>query len=131
MKKILLAAIAAMAMGTTASAQEAVFGEWKSEPGETGGYIHVRVGPCGANVCGEITEVVGNDNTTIVGRTIIQGMSSQGGGGYAGGTIWAPDTDKTYKADMMMNGDNSMVVRGCVGFCSSLTSRAQTWTRVR
>ncbi|MFT4701929.1 MAG: hypothetical protein ACI90E_002611, partial [Yoonia sp.] len=30
MKKILLVAIAAMAMGTTASAQEAVFGEWKS-----------------------------------------------------------------------------------------------------
>ena len=131
MKKMMLAAFAAMAMATTASAQDAAFGEWKSEPGETGGYIHVRVGPCGANVCGEITQVVGNDNTTIVGRTIIQGMNPQGGGAYAGGTIWAPDTDKTYKADMTMNGANSMVVRGCVGICTGLTSRSQTWTRVR
>lgn len=131
MKRILLASIAAMAMATTASAQEAVFGEWKSQPGETGGYIHVRVGPCSENVCGEITQVVGNDNTTIVGRIIIRGMTSQGGGAYSGGTIWAPDTDKTYKADMTMNGNNSMVVRGCVGFCTSLTSRSQTWTRVQ
>ncbi|MBB5722782.1 uncharacterized protein (DUF2147 family) [Loktanella ponticola] len=131
MKKILLAAVAAMAMATTATAQEAVYGEWKSQPGETGGYIHVRLGPCGANVCGEITEVVGNDNTSIVGRTIIQNMAPQGGGAYSGGTIWAPDTDKTYKADMTMNGNSSLVVRGCVGICTGLTSRSQTWSRIR
>ena len=131
MKTLVLAAVAAMSMATTAVAQEAVYGEWKSQPGETGGYIHVRMGPCGANVCGEITQVIGNDNQTIVGRTIIQGMSPQGGGSYTGGTIWAPDTDKTYKSDMTMNGNNSMVVRGCVGVCTALTSRSQTWTRVR
>lgn len=131
MKTLVLAAVAAMSMATTAVAQEAVYGEWKSQPGETGGYIHVRMGPCGANVCGEITQVIGNDNQSIVGRTIIQGMSPQGGGSYTGGTIWAPDTDKTYKSDMTMNGNNSMVVRGCVGVCTALTSRSQTWTRVR
>ncbi len=131
MKTLVLAAVAAMSMATTAVAQDAVYGEWKSQPGETGGYIHVRLGPCGSNVCGEITQVVGNDNTSIVGRTIIQGMSPQGGGSYTGGTIWAPDTDKTYKSDMTMNGNNSMVVRGCVGVCTALTSRSQTWTRVR
>lgn len=131
MKMIVMAFFAVFALGTAAIAQDAVFGEWKSEPGETGGYIHVRVGPCGAKVCGEITQVVGNDNTSIVGRVIIQNMVPQGGGAYAGGTIWAPDTDKTYKADMTMNGNNAMVVRGCVGICTGLTSRAQTWTRVR
>ena len=131
MKTLVLAAVAAMGMATTAFAQDAVFGEWKSEPGETGGYIHVRMGPCGANVCGEITQVIGNDNTSIIGRTIIQNMTPQGGGSYSGGTIWAPDTDKTYKSDMTMNGNNSMVVRGCVGVCTALTSRSQTWTRVR
>lgn len=130
MKTLVLAAVAAMSMATTAFAQDAVFGEWKSEPGETGGFIHVRLGPCGTNVCGEITQVVGNDNTSIVGRTIIQNMVPQGGGAYSGGTIWAPDTDKTYKSDMQLNG-NSMVVRGCVGICSALTSRSQTWTRLR
>ena len=46
----------------TPASTEPALGVWKSEPGETGGYIHVEIMPCENNLCGIITEVVGNDN---------------------------------------------------------------------
>jgi len=75
----------------TSAATEPALGVWKSEPGETGGYIHVEIMPCENNLCGIITEVVGNDNRSIIGRNIINDMKIKGNGKYNGGTIWAPD----------------------------------------
>ncbi|MEM6727822.1 MAG: DUF2147 domain-containing protein [Pseudomonadota bacterium] len=128
MKK-LIAATALALIGSTAFADD-VLGTWKSEPGETGGFIHVTMAQCGTKICGTIVEVVGNDNTTIVGRQIIADMSPNGGGKYSGGTIWAPDDDKTYKSRMTLLNANTLEVRGCVGICTALTSRGQTWTRL-
>ena len=124
LKRIALAAAAALGVAGPAAA-DPVHGTWRSQPGETGGYIHVRIGSCGATICGEITEVVGNDNQSIVGRAIIWDMQPQGGGEYRGGRIWAPDQDKTYNSKMSLSG-NRLEVEGCVAvFC-----RGQTWTRI-
>ena len=127
MKRILLAACAALATTATAALADPVEGLWRSQPGETGGYIHVRIAACGAQICGTITEVRGNSNQSIVGRQIISGMNVDGGGKYSGGRIWAPDQDKTYRSKMALQGANQLSVSGCVGpFC-----RSQTWSRLR
>ena len=71
--------------------------------------------------------MVGNDNRTIIGRDIILGMQIKGKGKYAGGTIWAPDTDKTYSSKMTLKGD-VLLVKGVIAvfFC-----RGQNWTRLQ
>jgi len=124
--KHLIAAATLAVLGSAASADD-VLGTWKSAPGETGGFIHVTMSQCGSKICGTIAKVVGNDNTSIVGRQIIANMSPNGGGSYSGGTIWAPDQDKTYKSRMTLSG-NSLEVKGCV--LGGAVCRGQTWTRI-
>ena len=111
----------------TPASTEPALGVWKSEPGETGGYIHVEIMPCENNLCGIITEVVGNDNRSIIGRNIINDMKIKGNGKYNGGTIWAPDTDKTYRSHMTLDED-VLTVSGCVAV---ILCRAQKWTRLK
>ena len=123
-----LMVFAALILGTTSAiANDAALGLWKSEPGETGGYIHVKITNCGEKLCGEIVDVVENDNDTIIGEDIILNMKIRGDGYYYGGTIWAPDQDKTYRSNMTLNGD-SLTVRGCVAF---VLCRSQNWTRIK
>lgn len=70
-----------MALSVTgALAADPAIGMWKSERVETGEYIHVKIAKCGDNLCGEIKDVVGNDNRTIIGRDIILGMQIKGNG---------------------------------------------------
>ena len=123
-----LTVLAALLLGTTSAiANDAALGLWKSEPGETGGYIHVQITNCGEKLCGEIIDVVENDNDTIIGEDIILNMKIRGDGYYYGGTIWAPDQDKTYRSNMTLSGD-SLTVRGCVAF---VLCRSQNWTRIK
>ena len=123
MKK--LALIATITVFATPTLADNVFGTWKSEPGDTGGYITVKIQACGGKICGTILEVVGNKNKDPEGKMIIKEMIAKGGGKYSGGTIWAPDTNKTYKSKMNLNGDN-LVVKGCVAFIC----RGQDWSRL-
>ena len=123
MKK--LALIATITDFATPTLADNVFGTWKSEPGDTGGYITVKIQACGGKICGTILEVVGNKNKDPEGKMIIKEMIAKGGGKYSGGTIWAPDTNKTYKSKMNLNGDN-LVVKGCVAFIC----RGQDWSRL-
>ncbi|MEM7242307.1 MAG: DUF2147 domain-containing protein [Pseudomonadota bacterium] len=123
MKKLVLAAILATAPALAQA--DDVFGLWQSEPGETGGYIKVDIHACGDKICGTIKEVVGNDDKSAEGKPIIKNMSAKGNGKYSGGTIWAPDVDKTYKSKMTLNGSN-LKVEGCV----AIICRGQTWKRI-
>lgn len=123
--KHLIAALSMVVVGAGMALADPVAGTWKTETGETGGYLHVNIVPCGANICGTIAKVVNNDNMSIIGRQMIWDMQAKGGGRYAGGRIWAPDADKTYRSRMELNG-NALEVKGCVGpIC-----RGQTWTRL-
>ena len=124
MKRIAL--IAVLTAFATQTLADDVFGIWKSEPGETGGFITVKVQACGARICGTIFEVVGNKNKEPEGKIIIKDMTADGGGKYSGGTIWTPDTNKTYKSKMNLKGDN-LAVKGCVAFIC----RSQDWTRLK
>lgn len=126
MKKTVLTVALTMIAG--AASADPALGRWQSEPGETGGYILVDISMCGARLCGKIVDVKGNDNTSIIGSDIIKNMGKSGDGTYAGGTIWAPDTDKTYKSKMELTNANTLKVSGCVA--GGLICRGQTWSRV-
>ncbi|MCV6602310.1 MAG: DUF2147 domain-containing protein [Cohaesibacter sp.] len=106
-----------------------VFGNWKTQPGDTGAYAHVKIGPCGSNICGTITKVVGKKTgkASPVGKLIIKNMKAKGSGSYGGGTIWAPDKDKTYSSKMSLKG-KTLSVSGCVA--GGLLCRSQKWTRL-
>ncbi|WP_319530309.1 DUF2147 domain-containing protein [uncultured Cohaesibacter sp.] len=128
MRKSLLALpSAALLMASPALAADPVYGDWKSAPGDGGAYVHVKIGPCGSKICGKITKVVGKKNPTSLGKSIIKNMNADGSGKYSGGTIWAPDKDKTYSSKMKLSG-NKLSVSGCVA--GGLICRSQTWTRL-
>ncbi len=130
MKTIALAAAAAL-IGAGAALADPAEGRWRTQPGDTGGYLHVDVYGCGAVLCGVIRKAIGKDGTERtdyehLDKRMLWDMQPQGGGAYGGGKIWAPDRDKTYNSKMQLSGD-SLSVEGCVlGFC-----RGQTWTRLR
>jgi len=124
MKHLIAAAWLALASAGMALAEPAT-GTWKTEPGDTGAFLHVKIEPCGDKLCGTIVKVVNSDKMSSLGKPIIWDMKAKGNGRYSGGKIWAPDTDKTYRSKMSLNGD-TLKVSGCVGpIC-----RGQIWTRL-
>jgi len=132
MKRILgIAGLAAM-LSTSAFADPAD-GVWKTAPGDTGGFLYVTVGACGTEICGTITGAVDKDGKDDpkyehLGKPILWNMTAAGDGSYAGGTIWAPDTDKKYSSKMTLNG-TVLTVKGCV--LGGLICRGQDWTRTK
>ncbi|WP_171096810.1 DUF2147 domain-containing protein [Ruegeria sp. HKCCD7255] len=130
-KAILTAGFAVFA--TSALAEDSVDGLWKTEPGETGGYLHVSISECGSAICGTIDSAFsadGNQNLEYanLGKQIIWDMVPEGDGSYDSGKIWDPESDKTYKSKMSLDGQNELTVKGCVA--GGLVCRGQTWTRI-
>jgi uncharacterized protein (DUF2147 family) len=123
----ILAVFAIIAMPTLTMAQGAE-GVWRTAPSDSGASLNVRIGPCAGaagRLCGEIVEVFGSDRTDLVGRTMLRDMAPDGPGRWSGGTIWAPDDDRTYRSRMRLTGGD-LEVEGCVAvFC-----RGQVWARV-
>ncbi len=126
MKTTMIAAILALS-GATASA-DPVLGTWRTQPDDDGNFGLVRMAPCDGKVCGTLMRSYGPGGapiaSAVTGRRIVDGMSPNGGGAYSGGTIYAPDRDRTYRSKMALAGDR-LEVSGCVGpIC-----RSQSWSR--
>ena len=111
------------------------------------GKSHVQIEPCGDRLCGTIiwlkepNDEDGNpkrdkDNQDeslrdrpIIGLKLLNGFKPDGDSKTAwdDGTIYNPEDGKTYSSEMALEGDNIMMVKGCVWiFC-----KKQTWTRVQ
>lgn len=132
MKKLLIAAAFVLTSAGIAAA-DPVEGLWKTEPGETGGYLHVQIAQCDDKICGTIAAGVDKDgksnaNYEHKGKRMLWGMRVNGNGKYSKGKIWAPDADKTYGSKMALNGDK-LVVKGCVA--GGLICRSQNWVRLK
>lgn len=128
-----IALLAALFAGGAAAAQD-VSGRWQSEPADSGGVVHVDIGPCGAALCGVIAAAFDDTGTVVadyehVGKRMIWDMAPEGGANWSGGRIWAPDRDKTYRAKMELASADRLKVSGCVA--GGLICRAQTWVRVK
>lgn len=106
-------------------------GVWKTETNDEGAYLEVEIAPFATDVartCGVIVKAVNASDPTVIGESIIENMSDDGDGKWSGGTIWAPDDDKTYKSKMSLSG-GVLRVSGCV--FGGLICRGQNWTQAR
>lgn len=122
----------AMVMAGSVAAADPVEGLWKTGEGEQGGYLHVSVAPCGAEICGTIRAAFDDSGSAVpdyehLGRQLIWDMKPNGDGSYDDGQIWAPDSDKTYKSRMKLKG-GTLEVTGCVAGC--IIRRSMDWTRL-
>lgn len=128
MKKLILAT--AFMIATPAWADD-VYGLWQTTPDDNGNYGHIKVEQCGAKICGTLVKSFNPDGSISksenVGKKIIWDMTNKGNGQYAGGKIWSPDRNKTYKSKMNLKG-NVLAVKGCVG---PICRDGGKWSRVK
>ena len=113
-----------------------ILGNWLTEPRD--GIIEISVASDGSYQ-GKI--VGGNDphrldqhnpdparrSLTLLGQTILQGMKYNGQGEWSAGSIYDPDSGRTYKCRLARLDKDRLQVRGFIGI--SLLGRSQVWTR--
>lgn len=131
MRRLILAAAFAVAPSLGMAAD--LDGVWRTAATDDGAYLEVTLAPCASaadHTCGTITKAfksTGEDRGYVnLGKPIVESMKSDGGGHYSGGTVWDPQSNKTYNSKMTLKGD-SLDVEGCVAFLCS----GQDWTRVK
>lgn len=128
---------------------DVILGVWMTQPTDKG-WAHVEIGKTGDRYHGTIVNLDApnfppgdpdagkpkvdreNPDTAQMTRPIL-GLRMMDGFGYAGdnvwedGTIYDPETGKTYSCKMTLVGQ-TLRVRGFIGF--SLLGRTTEWTRV-
>lgn len=134
-----IAVVYALLGAASVYAQEtAIEGRWLS--GDKSGWIDIRlvngkpVGTAAGATAPEdparIDEFNPDPNLRerlLLGITILHGFTFQGDGVWKGGTIYDPNSGKTYKSTMTLVDENTLKVRGYIGV--SLFGRSDTWTR--
>lgn len=141
MKKILFAGIM-ICFGALLFGQSPV-GTWKTIDDETGdakSYVEITQASNGT-LQGKVVKILtpGKENKKctdckgakkdkpILGMEILWGLEKDGDG-WSGGKILDPNKGKEYKCKMSLKDNNTLDVRGYIGF--SLIGRTQTWYRV-
>ena len=95
----------------------------------------VRIGSCGASVCGRIVRVLASGapssdvnnpdqalrSRPLAGVAVLSGFTATGSGGRA----YDPKSGRSYRASLRLNADGTLRVTGCV----AIICRSQTWTR--
>lgn len=121
-------------------AQSAV-GTWKTIDDEEGiEKSHVSIYEKNGKLYGKILKLINAEGTIcteckgdkkdkpIVGMEIIWDLKKGGEGKWKGGKIMDPKNGKEYKCKIELEDNNTLKVRGFIGF--SLLGRTQTWYRV-
>lgn len=65
----------------------------------------------------------------IIGSVILKDFVFDGDDEWEDGTIYDPNSGKTYSCKMSLNGANKLKIRGFIGI--SLLGRTEVWDRVR
>ena len=143
MKKHLLALVVLMLLGTCAWAQKlSPIGTWTNEDGKA----RFEIYKCGDKLCGKIVTLkeplrngkpkVDENNPDksmrdrpLVGLDFMKDFKYIGGNKWDDGTIYDPESGKTYSCYMKMTGKDKMEVKGYIGI--SLIGRTQNWTRIK
>ncbi len=132
MRKILMAS--ALAVAPALALAEGADGVWKTQATDSGGYLEIMVGPCAADAsktCGVVSKAFKAPGEAdpayhYLGKPIVENMASDGDGRYSGGTVFDPESGKTYDSKMSLKGD-ALDVEGCVAFICD----GETWSRVK
>ncbi|MEK7342618.1 MAG: DUF2147 domain-containing protein [Pseudomonadota bacterium] len=138
--KLALAALITLAsasLATTAQAAQPVTGRWATVDGKA----IVAIAPCGKQLCGRIERIVkptpGRAPTDIknpdpalrskplVGLALLSGFEDAGD--IWKGTIYDPESGKSYASKVSRNPNGTLKVQGCIAFFC----KTQTWTPVR
>jgi uncharacterized protein (DUF2147 family) len=98
--------------------------------------VHVRIQPCGANVCGTVVwanaralqKAREGGTPNLVGTQLFREFRADGAGAWAG-RVFVPDRGRTFSGTLRLADANHVIARGCL--VGRLLCRAQTWTRVR
>lgn len=69
----------------------------------------------------------GKRSRPVMGLMILEGFKFNGSDEWDGGKIYDPESGKTYSCYMSLKDNNTLKVRGYIGF--SLIGRSETWTR--
>jgi uncharacterized protein (DUF2147 family) len=153
MKKFLAAALIVLASSTAASAQSSVMGTWLTSAKSA----EIRIAPCpnpaNGPICGtivkllmakgkdgqavspeEATDVNNSDasqrSRKILGMVLIRDFKGTNDpNAFEDGTIYNAENGKTYKANLGLQSDGTLRVRGYVG--SAMFGETQIWTRVQ
>ena len=118
--------------------QSRILGDWLTEPKD--GIIQISLGAdatyqgriVGGSHPGRLDEK--NPDATQRGKTlrdqvILRNLRYDGDGKWSGGTIYEPDSGRTYKCLVELIAPDSLKVRGFIGI--SLLGKPQLWTRYR
>lgn len=127
-----------LAVLATDEKQSRILGNWLTEARD--GIIQISLG-AGATYEGRIVggshpgrlDEKNSDPTQrsqpLRGQVILRNLRYDGDGRWSGGTIYEPDTGRTYKCLVELMAPDSLKVRGFIGI--SLLGKSQTWTRYR
>jgi uncharacterized protein (DUF2147 family) len=63
----------------------------------------------------------------IVGLVLLKGFKFDGKKEWSGGTVYDPESGKTYKGKLWLDNENTLGMRGFIGI--SLLGRTEKWTR--
>lgn len=132
-----LITLATASLATSAQAAQPVTGRWATVDGKA----IVAIGQCGKSLCGRIERIVkptpGRGPTDIknpdpalrskplVGLAILSGFEDAGD--IWKGTIYDPESGKSYASKVSRNRDGTLKVQGCIAFFC----KTQTWTPAR
>ena len=132
----MLGLVAITSTAGAASVPAPISGNWISAEGKA----LVQIGPCGQATCGRIVRILKPDptkpttdvnnpdkalrNRPIVGMVFLTGFRPDDDRWR--GRIYDPQSGKSYRSELIREGDR-LKVKGCIGpFC-----RTQTWTAAR
>ena len=65
----------------------------------------------------------------MIGMTLLNNFEYEGEKEYGGGTIYDPESGKTYRCEMKLKSNDILNVRGYIGI--SLIGRTEVWKRVK
>lgn len=123
-------------LALAAASPAALAGDWRTQDGSA----IVRVGHCGAALCGRIVRVLdprapANDarnpdaalrSRPLAGLAVLSGFARNASGDMQG-TAYDPQSGRSYRAYLDLDADGTLRVTGCVTFIC----RSQSWHRVR
>jgi uncharacterized protein (DUF2147 family) len=89
------------------------------------GTSKVKVGPCGAALCGVVVWLKDPNSPSKVGQKVFYDMKPSGPNSWAG-SAFNPEDGRTYSGKMQVSGDH-LVTTGCA--LGGLICRSVDWTR--
>ena len=135
MKALLLTLLLLMPM--TANAADPVTGHWLTENERA----VVELKECGEELCGSVYWIIEGGmlfdeknpleelrTRKICGLQIVEGLEKASDGEWENGNIYKADDGDTYSADINLQEDGTLKVRGYLGV--SWLGKTQIWTRV-